>query len=140
MIRAFLSLVEDDLKLVTLFGATPRTTALTWRFADHSIREPFDSTDAVYIRRGITSQLNPASITICRYGPPTYTSPWVFWERGKSLELGKPVMGVCLYSDGCERYHPVPEGQTPGLLGCCGHCQDDTTGCSLSRLVRCRHE
>jgi hypothetical protein len=107
MIRAFLSFVEEDLNLVHLFRGQAKNSNADLEFADYSVKEPFDSTNANYIARGITDQLRLASLAICLYGPTTYTSKWVDWELRKTLELGKPIMGVCLYGDGRVQYHPA---------------------------------
>jgi hypothetical protein len=106
MFRAFLSFVEEDLNVVNLFRGQAKNENSDLEFADYSIKEPFDSRNAEYIARSITDQLRLVSITICLYGPTTYTSKWVDWELRKTLELGKPIMGVCLYSDGRVRYYP----------------------------------
>lgn len=108
MIRAFLSFVEEDLNVVNLFRGQAKNDNLDLEFADYSIKEPFDSANANYIARGITDQLKLASLTICLYGATTYTSKWVDWELRKTLELGKPLMGVCLYGDGRVKYYPAP--------------------------------
>ena len=107
MIRAFLSFVEEDLNLVNLFRGQAKNESSDLEFADYSIKEPFDSRNADYIARGITDQLRFVSLTICLYGPTTYTSKWVDWELRKSVEFGKPIMGVCLYSDGRVYYYPA---------------------------------
>ncbi len=107
MIRAFLSFVEEDLNLVNLFRGQAKNDNIDLEFADYSIKEPFDSYNADYIARGITAQLRLATITVCLYGPSTYTSKWVEWELRKSLELDKPIMGVNLYGDGRVRYYPA---------------------------------
>jgi hypothetical protein len=105
-IRAFLSFVEEDLNLVNLFRGQAKLTRSDLEFADYSIKVPFNSVNASYIGTGIVAQVKPATMTICLYGPTTYTSGWVDWELKKTLELGKPLMGVCLYSDGRVRYYP----------------------------------
>ncbi|MBI4878859.1 MAG: TIR domain-containing protein [Planctomycetes bacterium] len=107
MIRAFLSFVEEDLNVVNLFRGQAKNDDTDLEFADYSIKDPFDSRNADYIARGITDQLGLASLTVCLYGPTTYTSKWVDWELRKSVELGKPIMGVCLYGDGRVRYYPA---------------------------------
>ena len=107
MIRAFLSFVEEDLNVVNLFRGQAKNDNIDLEFADYSIKEPFNSNNADYIARGITDQIRLASLTICLYGPTTYTSKWVDWELRKTIELKKPVMGVCLYGDGRVRYHPA---------------------------------
>ncbi|MFZ2651817.1 MAG: TIR domain-containing protein [Burkholderiaceae bacterium] len=107
MIRAFLSFVEEDLNLVNLFRGQAKNDNLDLEFADYSIKEPFDSTNANYIARGITDQIKLANLTICLYGPTTYTSKWVDWELRKTLDLNKPIMGVALYGGGRVRYYPA---------------------------------
>lgn len=107
MIRAFLSFIGEDLDLVNMFRGQARNDNSDLEFADYSIKEAFNSTNADYIKRGILDQIRPASITICLYGPQTYTSNWVDWELQKSIELGKPVMGVWLYNDGRIHYYPA---------------------------------
>ena len=107
MIRAFLSFVEEDLNVVNLFRGQARNDNSDLEFADYSIKDPFDSRNADYIARGISDQLSLATLTVCLYGPTTYTSKWVDWELRKSVELGKPIMGVCLYGDGRVQYYPA---------------------------------
>ena len=107
MVRAFLSFVEEDLNVVKLFRGQAKNEYSDLELADYSIREPFDSKNADYIARGITHQLRLASVTVCLYGSTTYTSKWVDWELRKSVELGKPIMGVCLYGDDRVRYYPA---------------------------------
>lgn len=106
-IRAFLSFVEEDLALVNLFRGQAKADSSELQFADYSIKEPFDSNNAQYIQRGITEQLKLATLTICLYGPSTHTSRWVNWELNKTLELGKPLMGVWLHNDGRIKYYPA---------------------------------
>lgn len=113
MIRAFLSFVEEDLNLVNLFRGQAKNKGSDLEFADYSIKEPFNSRNADYIRAGITAQLKLASLTVCLYGPTTYTSNWVDWELKKTLELDKPIMGVCLYGDGRVQYYPAPLKDKP---------------------------
>jgi MTH538 TIR-like domain (DUF1863) len=114
-IRAFLSFVEEDLNLVNLFRGQARNQKFDLEFADYSIKIPFDSTNADYIGRGITEQIRLATLTICLYGPTTWQSQWVLWELKKTVEFGKPLMGVCLYSDGRVKYYPAPLENWPRL-------------------------
>src|ERR1035438_10038289 len=107
-VRSFLSFVEEDLNLVNLFRGQAKNERFDLEFADYSIKQPFDSENADYIGRGILDQIRYSTLTICLYGPTTYTSKWVDWELKKTLDLKKPLMGVCLYSDGRIRYYPAP--------------------------------
>lgn len=107
-IRAFLSFVEEDLNLVNLFRGQARNQASDLEFDDYSIKQPFDSRNADYIGRGIVAQIRLATLTMCLYGPTTYMSKWVEWELTKTLEMGKPIMGVQLYENQWIRYYPGP--------------------------------
>lgn len=107
-IRAFLSFVQEDLDLVNLFRGQAKLENSDLDFHDYSLKEPFDSHNAQYIQRGISEQIKLATLTVCLYGPTTYTSRWVDWELKKTLEFGKPLMGVYLYGDGRIRYYPAP--------------------------------
>lgn len=107
-IRVFLSFVEEDLEHVNLFRGQAKSESSDLDFHDYSIKVPFDSANAQYIQRGIAEQIKLATLTICLYGPTTYSSRWVDWELKKTLELGKPLMGVYLYGDGRIKYYPAP--------------------------------
>src|SRR5437870_12774200 len=115
-IRAFLSFVEEDLNLVNLFRSQARNQSNDLEFDDYSIKIPFDSNNAEYIGRGIVAQIRLATLTVCLYGPTTYQSGWVNWELRKTLELGKPLMGICLYGGGRVRYHPEALEKWPRLM------------------------
>lgn len=108
MIRTFLSFVEEDLDLVNLFRGQAKNRNSDLEFADYSVREPYNSTNASYIKQQISPKISGSSLTMCLYGPTTHTSAWVHWELNKALEFRKPIMGVCLYSDGRIQYYPSP--------------------------------
>lgn len=114
-IRAFLSFVEEDLNLVNLFRGQAKNERFDMNFADYSIKQPFNSMNADYIGRGIADQIKPSTLTVCLCGPTTHTSAWVNWELQKSLELGKPLMGVFLYSDGRIKHFPAALEKWPRL-------------------------
>jgi len=114
-IRAFLSFVEEDLNLVNLFRGQAKLRDSKLDFHDYSIKIPFNSTNAEYIGRGITDQIKLCTLCACLYGPTTYQSAWVNWELNKAIQLGKPLMGVCLYSDGRVKYYPAPLEHWPKM-------------------------
>lgn len=105
-VRAFLSFVEEDLNAVNLFRGQAKNESLDLEFDDYSVKEPFNSNNAEYIKGQITNQIKYASLGICLCGPTTYTSPWVEWELKKTIEMGKPIMGVYLYNDGSIKHYP----------------------------------
>jgi hypothetical protein len=114
-IRAFLSFVEEDLNLVNLFRGQAKNQRFDLEFDDYSIKVPFDSRNVEYIGSGISAQIKLATLTICLYGPTTYRSDWVDWELKKTLQMGKPLLGVYLYSDGRIKYYPAPLESWPRL-------------------------
>lgn len=112
------------MNLVNLFRGQAKNEGSDLEFADYSIKEPFDSANAAYIGRGIIDQIKLVHLTICLYGPTTYKSKWVDWELRKTLELKKPIMGVCLFGDGRVQYYPAALDGHPRL------------GWSVSEIVR----
>jgi hypothetical protein len=96
--RIFLSFVQEDLDLVNLFRGQAKNEDSTLEFSDYSVREPFDSSNADYIRRQIRELIRGVSATVALLGHTTVTSKWVDWEIRTSSELGKGVVGVRLHS------------------------------------------
>jgi hypothetical protein len=115
-VRVFLSFVEEDLNLVNLFRGQAKMQDSKLDFHDYSIKIPFNSTNADYIGRGITDQIKVCTICVCLYGRTAYQSAWVNWELNKAIQLGKPLMGVCLYDDGSVKYYPAPLDQWPRMF------------------------
>lgn len=96
--HVFLSFVVEDLDLVNLFRGQAKNQKSDLAFDDYSVKQPYNSTDAAYIRSQISAKIRSASVTLCLIGPHTATSSWVEWEIRKSYELGNKVIGVRLDS------------------------------------------
>ena len=96
--HVFLSFVEEDLQMVNLFRGQAKNKNSSLEFDDYSVKIPYNSADAAYIKSKITEKIRAASVTICLIGTKTATSSWVGWEIEKSAELGNKVLGVRLYS------------------------------------------
>jgi len=96
--RVFLSFVVEDLDLVILFRGQAKNKNNDLEFSDYSVQEPFDSTNAAYIRSQIRPRIAAASVTICLIGETTYTSKWVDWELRASTEEGNKILGVRVHS------------------------------------------
>ncbi|MBH0098778.1 TIR domain-containing protein [Salinibacterium sp. NSLL150] len=96
--HVFLSFVAEDLDAVNLFRGQAKNRNSALVFADYSVKTPYNSTNAAYIRSQITEKIRDASVTICLIGPSTAASDWVAWEIEKSVQLGNKVIGVKLYS------------------------------------------
>lgn len=96
--NVFLSFVVEDLTLVNLFRGQARNRNSDLEFSDFSVREPYNSTNADYIRSQIRDRINAASVLLCLIGPTTHTSQWVDWEIKTASALGKRIGGVRLHS------------------------------------------
>ena len=96
--NVFLSFVEEDLNLVNLFRGQAKNENNDLEFSDYSVKEPFDSKNADYIRQQIRNLIKKVSVTLCLIGETTYKSRWVDWEIKTSAELGKGLVGVRLHS------------------------------------------
>jgi hypothetical protein len=106
----FLSFVVEDQDLVNLFRGQAKNTNIELEFSDYSVQEPFDSTDAPYIRSRIRERIRAASVTICLIGQTTHRSKWVDWELRASKEEGNKIFGVRLHSDSTK--DPTPHALT----------------------------
>nr|WP_290841712.1 TIR domain-containing protein [Halomonas sp.] len=102
--NVFISFATEDMNEVNLLRAQAKNDNNDIEFNDHSVREPYDSVQAEYIRRKIAERINRASVTVVFISPNAVQSKWVKWEVEKSLELGKKVVAV--YSG--TRYDGVP--------------------------------
>lgn len=104
--HVFLSFVEEDLDLVRLFRGQAQNENSDLSFADYSVKVPFDSTDADYIRGKIKEMINRSSILLCLIGTSTARSSWVAWEIKTASALSKRVGGVRLHSDASKDITP----------------------------------
>lgn len=94
--RVFLSfLAEDEMQVngLRLLAANPNYPL---EFFDESVRVPYDSVDADYIRRRIREKISRTSVTVCLVGPQTHTSRWVEWELEESIEKGNTIFAMAL--------------------------------------------
>lgn len=92
--NVFISFATEDLNEVNLLRAQAKNDNSDIEFNDHSVRAPFDSERAEYIRRKISERIERTSITVVYLSGSTAQSRWVAWEVQKSLELGKKVVAV----------------------------------------------
>jgi len=107
--HVFLSFVEEDLDGANLFRGQAKNQNSALIFDDYSVKVPYNSENADYIRRQITEKIRAASVTICLIGQATATSAWVKWEVEKSVALGNKIIGVKLYTSvAC----PIPAALT----------------------------
>lgn len=92
--NVFISFVAENLDEVNLLRGQSKNDLSEIEFNDWSVREPYDSERAEYIKSKITERIEKCSVTIVYVTDKTSSSPWVNWEIRKSLELGKKVVVV----------------------------------------------
>jgi hypothetical protein len=92
--NVFISFAYEDINEVTLLRGQAKNERSEIEFSDWSVREPFDSDRADYVRRKITERINQASLTVVYLSSDTSKSKWVAWEVEKSFELGKTVIAT----------------------------------------------
>lgn len=92
--NVFISFAAEDLDEVNLLRAHAKNEKSDIEFNDHSVREPYDSEQAEYIRRKIGERIARSSVTVVFLSQHTAQSRWVEWEVRKSLEAGKRVIAV----------------------------------------------
>ncbi len=63
-------------------------------FNDWSLKKPFNSEEANYIKRGIRERIRQSSTTIVYLSNNTAGSEWVNWEIQESVAMGKGVVGM----------------------------------------------
>ena len=92
--NVFISFATEDMDEVNLLRAHSKNENSDIEFNDHSVREPYDSERAEYIKRKIEERISRSSTAVVYLSKNTAQSKWVKWEVEKSLELGKKVIAV----------------------------------------------
>ncbi len=94
--RVFLSFRHVDLDEVNLFRGQAKDENQELDFIDFSLKVPFDSENAEYIRSGIRERIRNSSVTVVLIGEDAHESVWVDWEIRESVRLEKGVVAVNL--------------------------------------------
>lgn len=92
--NVFISFAAEDIDDVNLLRAHAKNENSDIEFSDHSVRKPYNSEQADYIRRKIAERIARSSTTVVYISENTAQSQWVAWEVQKSLDLGKRVIAV----------------------------------------------
>lgn len=92
--HVFISFDHEDLDEVNLLRGQAKNDKLDLHFDDHSVKEPYDSANADYIKRNIREKIYRCSVTVVYLSEKTASSKWVNWEIEESLKRGKGVIGV----------------------------------------------
>ena len=92
--NVFISFVSEDINDVNLLRGQAKNESSDIEFNDWSLREPFDSRRAEYIKKGIKDRIERSSITLVYVSEHTADSKWVDWEIRESVRMGKGVIAV----------------------------------------------
>jgi hypothetical protein len=92
--NVFISFVSEDINDVNLLRGQAKNESSDIEFNDWSLREPFDSKRAEYIKRGIKDRIERSSVTLVYVSEHTTDSKWVDWEIRESVRMGKGVIAV----------------------------------------------
>ena len=92
--NVFISFSVKDIDEVNLVRAHAKNENSDIEFNDRSVREPYNSERAEYIRSRLKDRINQSSTTVVYVSENTANSNWVEWEVKTSLELGKRVIAM----------------------------------------------
>jgi hypothetical protein len=92
--NVFISFAAENLDEVNLLRGQAKNENVDIVFNDWSLKAPFDSKNAEYIRRGIRDRIRQSSVTVVYLSPEAARSKWVDWEIRESLRLGKAVFAM----------------------------------------------
>lgn len=92
--NVFISFAMEDEREVNLLRAQAKNENSDLEFNDHSVREPYESDRANYIKDRISERLNRASVCVVYISDSTAQSRWVSWEVQEAVRLGKKVVAV----------------------------------------------
>ena len=90
--NVFVSFVVEDEREVNAFRGQAKKEDSDIEFNDWSVRVPFDSERAEYIKSKIRERIRHCSVTAVYLSERTAGSPWVDWEIRESARLGKGVI------------------------------------------------
>ena len=88
----FISFAAEDIDEVNLLRGQAKNEKSDMEFVDRSVRDPFDSNRADYIKQRISERIRQSSMTVVMLTSDSAKSQWVNWEIERSLELGKKVV------------------------------------------------
>lgn len=92
--HVFISFDHEDMDEVNLLRGQAKNNKVDLQFDDHSVKEPYDSTNADYIKRQIREKIDRCSVTMVYLTDKSASSKWVNWEIEESIKRGKGVIGV----------------------------------------------
>jgi hypothetical protein len=92
--KVFISFDSEDLDKKRLLVGQAKNENSELDFIDFSLKVPFNSENAEYIKRGIRERISQSSVTVVLVTDLTQRSDWVNWEINESLRQNKGVVVV----------------------------------------------
>ena len=92
--KVFISFDSEDLDKKRLLVGQAKNENSDLDFIDFSLKVPFNSENAEYIRRGIRERISQSSVTVVLVTDVTHRSDWVNWEIRESLRQNKGVVVI----------------------------------------------
>jgi hypothetical protein len=92
--NVFISFAYEDVDEVNLLRGQAKNEKSDIEFNDYSVRDPYDSERAEYIKGRLRERINQASTTVVYLSAHTAASRWVNWEVEESIRLKKRVIAV----------------------------------------------
>ena len=92
--NVFISFSSEDIDEVNLLRGQAKNENSNIEFNDWSLKKPFNSDEANYIKRGIRERIRQSSATIVYLSDNTAGSEWVNWEIQESVDMGKAVVAM----------------------------------------------
>lgn len=92
--NVFISFASEDLNDVNMLRGQAKNQNSDIEFNDWSLKEPFDSRKADYIRRGIRERIRQCSVVVVYLSDKTADSKWVDWEIREGIAMGKGVVAM----------------------------------------------
>jgi hypothetical protein len=111
--HVFISFANEDIGEINLLRGQAANEKTDLQFDDFSVKEPYDSTNAEYIKRQIRERIKRSSVIVVYLSDDGAKSKWVNWKIEEGLRQGKGVIGV--HKSGAIPNH-VPEAF--GKNGC----------------------
>ena len=107
--NVFISFDHRDVSEVNLLRGQAKNEGSDLEFNDYSLKEPFNSERAEYIKSGIRERIRQASVTVIYLSDITHESDWVNWEVEESIAQGKGV--ICVHKG------DTPPSRLPSFVG-----------------------
>lgn len=101
--RVFISFRHTDKTEIELFRGRAKNERTDLDFIDMSLRVPFNSENAEYIKRGIRKRIEQSSVTVVYVSDDTHQSEWVNWEIEESVRQNKGVVVIDARSDSTKK-------------------------------------